>query len=66
MNIKEIFEEITDKEDLKFEEMQEVSLDIMSEVTDSLQQFFSSCTPRKEKPADEIAAAATVKMTSLS
>ena len=30
MNIKESLKKITDKEDLNFEEMQEVSLDIMS------------------------------------
>ena len=60
MNIKESLKKVTDKEDLKFEEMQEVSLDIMSgKVTDAQIGAFLVALRMKGETIDEIAAAAT-------
>ena len=60
MNIKECLKKITDREDLKFEEMQKVSLDIMSgKVTDAQIGAFLVALRMKGETIDEIAAAAT-------
>ena len=60
MNIKESLRKITDKEDLNFEEMQKVSLDIMSgKVTDAQIGAFLVALRMKGETIDEIAAAAT-------
>lgn len=60
MNIKESLKKITDRQDLNFEEMQEVSLDIMSgKVTDAQIGAFLVALRMKGETIDEIAAAAT-------